>query len=881
MKQILTLLLLICLLNANSQVNSESSPQTPAIQEADEFSDSLIISDEVIFNSFNQKSADYREARTKYNNLVHTKLEFSFDWISSTVFGKASITLNPHFYPTNELILDAKGFDIQSVELLKPKKNLPLQYDYNQTQLSITLDKKYTKAEQYQVVITYKVKPSNLQSNSGVAITDDRGLYFINADGSRENLPQQIWTQSETESASCWFPTIDSPNQRSTEEMYITVENKFVTLSNGLMLKSVKNSNGTRTDYWKQDLPHAPYLFMLAVGEYAVVKDKWRNIEVNYYVEPQFKNDAKAIFGKTPKMLEFYSNIFRTDYPWAKYSQIPVRNFVSGAMENTTATVFGQFVQKTTRELMDKNDEDVISHELSHHWFGDLVTCESWANTTLNEGFATYSEYLWYDFEYGKVAADHHIWEDLDNYLSESAYKKVPLIRYNYVSRDDMFDAHSYQKGCLVLNLLRSYVGDSAFFDAVKLYLDRYRFKSAEVHDLRLVFEEVTGEDLNWFFNQWFFQPGHPMLSISNTYNEATKQTSVQISQEQKSDNVFQIPLKIDYYFPDTIIRQEVLITEAKQVVVFQSDTKPLLVNVDADKTLICEKNDEKTTNEWVVQYRRSEKFFDKIEALEKLRLLTDNKDVKDIFFNALSHPFWYIRAYSIQHYSSSVTKGDTLYLAKLQQLAFTDPSSEVRQLAVSRMAIAKNPQYIDVLFKVAETDSSIMVLDAVFEGVKNFGSEYSLALAKKFLSDSKYNLQSIEIYAKFGSLADSSLFQKTYFETPESDRWRVLNAYAAYATHFNDSLIDNALQFFYSQSRAAKAWWVRGACIHAASKILDYYSFEEYKLGSEQKNGTENNSEKVKMLQARQEQIRQKMKEIILAETNADLIEWYKAYRF
>ena len=218
----------------------------------------------------------------------------------------------------------------------------------------------------------------------------------------------------------------------------MTVQDHFVTLSNGKMLSSTKNADGTRTDYWKQDLEHPPYLFMMGVGEFAVVKDKWKNIELTYYVEPEYEAHAKAIFGKTPKMLDFFSEILKVEYPWDKYGQMIVRDYVSGAMENTGAVIFGDFVQATTRELIDWNSEDIISHELIHHWFGDLVTCESWSNLTLNEGFATYGEYLWDEHEYGEFHADHIFQRVLEGYLEEANETPKNLIRFYYDEKDDM-----------------------------------------------------------------------------------------------------------------------------------------------------------------------------------------------------------------------------------------------------------------------------------------------------------------------------------------------------------------------------------------------------------------------------------------------------------
>ncbi len=241
--------------------------------------------------------APYNPSHTFEQDLLHTKIEISFDWAKKRANATATLTMRPWFYPTDKVTLDAKNFDIKSVAL--DGKSEQLKYDYNNEQLTIHLGKTYTRNDEFKVAIQYTAKPDERESIGGsAAITQDKGLYFINADGADKDKPMQIWTQGETESNSFWFPTVDKPNERCTQEMYITVENKFKTLSNGIMVSSKKNADGTHTDYWKMDKPHAPYLFMMAIGEYAVVKDKWRGIDVDYYVEPKYEK-MPAIFSLT------------------------------------------------------------------------------------------------------------------------------------------------------------------------------------------------------------------------------------------------------------------------------------------------------------------------------------------------------------------------------------------------------------------------------------------------------------------------------------------------------------------------------------------------------------------------------------------------------
>ena len=251
----------------------------------------------------------YRATATRINDLVHTKLEVSFDYNKAWLFGKEWITLHPHFYSTDSLTLDAKGMEIKEIALVKGNTKIPLKYSYDSMQLRITLDKLYKGGENYTIYINYVSRPNELKAKGSAAITDAKGLYFINPKGEEEGKPTQIWTQGETEANSAWFPTIDKPNQKTTEEIYMTVPSKYVTLSNGRLISQKKNADGTRTDYWKMDLPHAPYLFFMGVGDYVIVKDKYKNIPVNYYVEKEYAPYAKKIFGETPAMIGFFEKI--------------------------------------------------------------------------------------------------------------------------------------------------------------------------------------------------------------------------------------------------------------------------------------------------------------------------------------------------------------------------------------------------------------------------------------------------------------------------------------------------------------------------------------------------------------------------------------------
>ncbi len=661
----------------------------------------------------------YNPSRTVKNDLLHTKLEVSFDWGKQYVNGVATLTFKPYFYAQNTLELDAKGMEILSIILTDGEKKL--KYSYDKKRITIQLPKTYQRSDTFTVKIKYIAKPGELTKQGSAAITDDRGLYFINPDGAIKDKPRQIWTQGETESSSCWFPTIDSPNEKTTQEIFITVDTSFTVLSNGEHVYTKANGDSTKTEYWKMDLPHAPYLFMMAIGDFKVVKDHWRDIEVNYYVEPKFEKYAKNIFGNTPEMIEFFSTKLGYNYAWNKYSQVVVRDFISGAMENTTATVFMEALQCDDRQLLDENWDGIIAHELFHHWFGDLVTCESWSNLPLNESFANYSEYLWSEYKYGKDEADYLDVKEEDEYFDEAVTKQEPIIRYNYLDKEDMFDRHSYNKGGRILHMLRNYVGDTAFFGSLKLYLTRKQFKTAEVHDLRLAFEEVTGEDLNWFFNQWFLVPGHPLLKVSHVHSNGVLKLTLEQTQDTLKSAMYRLPLSVDVWENGTKTRYSIVMDKYKQEFTLPVFSTPQNVLVDAEFQLLGKIYHEKTDEELIFQYKNSERYRARAVALDKLFAPKENNTSYNPFSDtaklevlkmAMTDKFWIIRETALEQFSKHIVPGIDEFASKMEKIALSDPKPAVRSRAITLLASLNNKKY-DYVFELGLQEKPYSVVSA------------------------------------------------------------------------------------------------------------------------------------------------------------------------
>lgn len=543
----------------------------------------------------------YHASYERIVDIRHTTLDLRFDWEKETVIGKAKITFKPYFYDVDSFELDAKGFEIKSITCAD--QNEKVDFSYDGKKIIIHLPATLQQNQERTILIDYTAHPGKNPTGGSAAITSDQGLFFINADGS-ENKPQQIWTQGETEHNSNWFPTVDKPNERMTTDIYLTVEDRFRTLSNGILVSTESKEPGYRTDQWRMDQPHAPYLVMIAIGEYVKVEDQWQDIELGYWVEPEYEKDAPYIFENTPKMLSFFSELLGIPFPWQNYDQIIVRDYVSGAMENTTAVVFGEFAQRKKRDLIDDNNDQVVAHELIHHWFGNLVTLESWSNLTLNEGFANYSEHLWTDYHYGKHEGQAQLFDEKLGYLySSHTSGPQPLIRFGYSDKEDVFDAHSYNKGGLVLHMLRHELGDKAFFAGLNHYLKTHAYSSVEVHDLRLSMEKVTGRDLNWFFNQWFFSPGHPVLDIDYQYHSDQQSLTIRVEQTQDPETslpIYQLPAKFDVYISgDTVRQYDFWINQrVQEFTIHDLPKKPEVINFNPDHVVLAPAEQNFSTNE-------------------------------------------------------------------------------------------------------------------------------------------------------------------------------------------------------------------------------------------------------------------------------------------
>ena len=622
-------------------------------------------------------------AETRTVDVLHIDLELQLDWQKHALLGKADVFLKPYFYAIDTVVLDAKGFKLHEVALVDGGLNKPLNYRYDGLKLHVGLAKTATREDVLHLYIDYTALPDSLEIAGGAAIRDAKGFYFIDSAASKM---QQFWTQGEPESNSAWMPCVDKPYEKMTHRIGITVANDWVTLGNGALEFITDNGDGTRTDYWKMDKPHSPYLVMLAGGRFDTVGTQWEGKPVRYFVEPEWQSSAERIFGNTPEMLSYFSQMLGVPYPWDKYDQIVVRDYVSGAMENTSATVHGDFVYTTPREFADDTNEDVISHELFHQWFGDLVTCESWAQLPLNESFATYGEVIWKEYKYGADEAAFHRLDDLYAYLNEfSSGKAVNMIRLDYGIPLEMFDRHSYSKGGRILHMLRLVVGDEAFFASLNKYLTDNSFKTAEIDNLRMAFEETTGRDLHWFFDQWFLKPGHPQLTVKPSFDREKWVAKLTVTQTQDISlyPIYRLPVAIEVFTRSGMKRYEVEVNAQEQVFEFEVDTEPKLIKFDADNVLLAEITVDQIDANWLYQLGNSKQALDRYFAAEHLLGTRNANLLSTVAGIAMDDKYHEVRLLGLSTADSWDETGKKKLESTVEKL-LDDQNPEVRAAAIS-----------------------------------------------------------------------------------------------------------------------------------------------------------------------------------------------------
>lgn len=630
----------------------------------------------------------------------HIALDLHFDWQQQQLIGTETITLAPLTKGLERIELDAADMAFTNIQLASGA-TLKYEVDTRKQKLWIALDHPYQPADELRLIIAY-----HTNGQSRVTGLVGGGLRFIKPSPDDPQRSKQIWSQGESEYNHYWFPCYDHPNDFFTSEISATVEKPLIVISNGKLLDTKDNGNGSRTFHWKIDQPHAGYLTSIVVGEYAAITQEYEGIPVISYVYPSEAAQGKLTTARLAEMVKFFSEKTGLKYPYAKYAQTMASDF-GGGMENISATTQTDKMIHDARTELDQTSDGLQAHELAHQWFGDYVTCRSWADVWLNESFATYFQALWDEHHLGR---DDFLYLDVKGnqdqyYDSWRRGNRRPIVTENYATPDSVFDAYAYPRGGAVLHMLRTYLGEDNWWRSINHYLTKYANQPVETAQFRIAIEEATGQSMDWFFDEWLYRMGHPVFQITKKYDSAMKQLALTVKQIQKADpesqypqvKFFQTPVDIEIGSKSGTRIERIRIEPVEeQTFTFAVDADPALVNFDYGSTLIKQVEFKKTTDELIHQVAHDQDVTGRLWALAELKARlrdagstgAERDRITQQVAETLKHDkFWGLRAES----ASALAAGSGIARQSLIE-AGKDPIAKVRVNAIAALSEFKDP---------------------------------------------------------------------------------------------------------------------------------------------------------------------------------------------
>jgi len=452
--------------------------------------------------------------------VEHIDLHLTPNLAKRRLDGVVTTTVRALDEPVASLTLNAVDIAIANVSL----DGRPLAFDLRDDRVEVRFDPPIAAGASATFAIAYRVEDPRA------------GLFFIAPDPAYPEKVAHAWTQSQDQNARYWFPCLDYPHEKQTTQTTVVVRKGEFALANGALLER-RDDGDTTTFVYRQDVPHPTYLVTMVVGPFVEREQRAAGAgktPVAYYVLPGREADGERAFGATPEMIEAFEERIGTPYPFARYSQIAVQDFIFGGMENTSATT------QTDRTLHDQiahadfSSDPLVSHELAHQWFGDLLTCRDWSHAWLNEGFATYFETVWREAHLGYDEYLYDNFECVGRYLEEDGDRyRRPIVCNRYRDPIELFDRHLYEKGGATLHMLRGELGDARFWRSIRHYVDRNQRRNVETIDLIRAIEEATGRNVRGFFDQWVFRGGHPELEVKAAWDADRKVATITIDQKQ------------------------------------------------------------------------------------------------------------------------------------------------------------------------------------------------------------------------------------------------------------------------------------------------------------------------------------------------------------
>eukprot|EP01132_Coremiostelium_polycephalum_P000346 gene346-439_t len=646
----------------------------------------------------------------KYYDLIHTKLELKFDEANPHLHGIATLQVKPHFYTQQEIVLDVRNLAIRHVCIpgsSQQEKQL-CDYVHRGHQLAVTLDRFYTQEEIVTLEIGYALCHRKEQMSVLAPIRGEGD--GVMADGIPGKQGLQMWPQHGSDYLVDWFPTLDMPNQRCTQELYITVHDTLQTLSNGTLVYTALNEDQTRTDYWHMELPHPPHLFMLAIGQWKEVMAEWNDIPISYCTD-MGTEPTEGVPPPLTDMLQYFSERWDYPYPWPKYSQLLIKGQQYTEVGGTTAMVLTEGMLSAAPGHP-VGVEEMLAKAICRHWFGSLVSCESRSQRCFNEAFAALGVHAWYESTYGPQIRDRFIVRSVDCYVQEVQNKPLGAVIADGKDVMRSSDAIQYHKSVLIFHMLKNYLGEEAFVQSLNQYLKKHAFATADMHQVRKVFEEVSGQDLSWFFHQWFLVPGHPELKIEWGYQEG--HLLLKIWQKQAAPSpIYQLPLAVDVWGKGSKERYHIMIDKAYQEIRWPMQEEPELVYVDKRYMLIGKLTLLQSLQSAMRLYEYGDDVWAKLEAIEQLKCQKAELAIwNNLMSKAIESDDWFLKTKILQQvgYYTVKDKAYPLWEAQLMELV-QDANDCVREAALCCLGQGATPNKYVAVYKHALEDVSDRVI--------------------------------------------------------------------------------------------------------------------------------------------------------------------------
>jgi len=659
------------------------------------------------FNSSAQKLDIYKRPiqveRSHDFDVQHYRLKLSFDLDRKEFWGENKVTLKPLRDEFQKCVLDAEELIVTEVTNYR---YIPLKFEQTKQKLSIHLSRAYSYGEEVTFTIKYYAKdPQN-------------GFFF--SDKTPRN-PKMVSTDSWPDEARHWFPCYDYPHDKATMELIGTVKKPNKILSNGRLVNVIENKeNNSVTYHWHQEKPHSTYLSMIAIAPFTVIKDSLGSLPISYWVYEEDVEDARRIFKNTPYMIDFFNNLYGYDYPWAKYDQV-VTPTQGGGAEATSATILGQNVIYDKKADKDFSWETTIAHEIAHQWWGDLITLRTWSETWLNESFATYSDYLYTRFSKGEDEGAFALLGKKNAYLREAHNKYIrPIVFTRYEHPGQNFDSHTYPKGACVLHMLRFILGDEPFFRTLQHFLHKHEFQPVDTHDFMIAVKEVTGQNLDWFFEQYIYKPGHPVFDISYKWIEDSNNVQLKVDQVQDFSAgvpVFNIPVIIGITTSKGKISKKVWIKQKEEVFEFSVNEKPLLVRFDEGNYLLKEWKFEKSQDELLYQLRNDD-VIGRMWAASELNKFESPNVYEELSNSALNDSFWAVRREALEVLNKINTRMQGSFLKKI----IADKNSKVRTSAYRILGDKRDPKMISFFKEQFKKENSYLAQAEILKSIGKSG---------------------------------------------------------------------------------------------------------------------------------------------------------------